>query len=80
MEHPAEKDAATIIRLLDPHWRTDCSDSNREQGYVRWVRCRCGWASEKSGTQVNAPDMHRIWNAHLADVLTRVIPPEKSDN
>lgn len=53
---------------LEPHWRTDCSDSGATF-YVRWVRCRCGWESEPSGTLVHIPDMHRVWNAHLAAVL-----------
>lgn len=74
-EHTAENDAAQIVRLLEPHWRTDCSASE-PHAYVRWVRCRCGWESRRSSSLVNAPDLHRIWCGHLADTLTRVTPPE----
>lgn len=65
-------DQAAIVDLLSPHWRTDCSES-LDGTYVRWVRCRCGWESEKSRTLVNIPQMHWVWNTHLADVLTGVL-------
>lgn len=72
--HTAEIDAGEIVRALEPHWRTDCSNAD-VHAYVRWVRCRCGWESRRSSSLVNSPDLHRIWIKHLADVLTSVIPP-----
>lgn len=64
-----------IVRLLEPHWRTDCSASE-PHAYVRWVRCRCGWESRRSSSLVNIPDLHRIWIKHLVDVL-RGFRPDK---
>lgn len=63
-------DQAHIIDLLTPHWRTDCSDSPGNGTYVRWVRCRCGWESERSRSLINSLDMHWVWNTHIADVVT----------
>lgn len=61
-----------LAGILRPHWRTDCSDSVGDV-YVRWVRCRCGWESERSRTLVNIPDMHEVWNGHLAEVLAAYV-------
>lgn len=65
-------DQAAIVDLLAPHWRTDCSAAE-DGNYLRWVRCRCGWESEPSRSLVNAPQMHWVWNTHVADVVTGVV-------
>jgi hypothetical protein len=70
----AENDADEMVRLLEPHWRTDCSHADAH-AYVRWVKCRCGWESRRSSSLVNAPDLHRIWIKHQVDALTGVTPP-----
>lgn len=62
-----------LAETLGPHWRTDCSESPGDGTYVRWVRCRCGWQSEASSTLVNAPDLHAVWNDHLAAALAPLI-------
>lgn len=75
-----------MVRLLEPHWRTDCSRAE-PHAYVRWVRCRCGWESRRSSSLINAPDLHRIWIGHLVEVLLLGMPllqglskdPEASD-
>lgn len=54
-----------VTKALDPHWRSDCSDGEGRRSW-RWVRCRCGWESEKSETLVNMPDLRAIWNEHIA--------------
>ena len=66
-------DEVAVTEVLHPHWRTDCSD-HMDGNYVRWVRCRCGWESEPSGNLVNAPDLHRVWNAHLAAAIAAADP------
>lgn len=55
--------------VLAPHWRTDYSEAPNTRDYYRWVKCRCGWESERSSSLINAPDMHAVWNAHLAAAL-----------
>lgn len=66
-----------LAGILRPHWRTDCSDSVGDV-YVRWVRCRCGWESERSRTLVNIPDMHEVWNGHLAEVLAAYVAEQQA--
>ena len=56
-----------IAEALEPHWRTDCSNSIDEGEYVRWVKCRCGWASARSKQATTTPALHRIWNGHIAE-------------
>jgi len=66
VQEPTEAQVEAVTDALEPHWRTDCSDSPIGGPYVRWVKCRCGWESPKSETEVRIPDLHRIWNGHVA--------------